>query len=283
MNVITDQDRLRAQINCWHAEGCRIAFVPTMGNLHAGHCALMAAALQQADRLIVSVFVNPTQFAPHEDFDHYPRTPSADIACVAAQGGHAIWFPTAQEIYPFGVAKAGRIHLPDVSQILEGACRPGHFDGVCTVVARLFLHVQPTVAVFGQKDYQQLAIIQRLVADFAFPIQIVGVDTVRETDGLALSSRNQYLTPQQRRVAAEIWQTLLSMRQADRSGSALAEVEQQAALRLHQAGFAVDYAVVRSLDLADVSSHEGQRARVALIAARLGTTRLIDNLQWEPS
>ena len=150
-------------------------------------------------------------------------------------------------------------------------------------MARLFLHVQPTVAVFGKKDYQQLAIIQRLVADFAFPIQIIGVDTVRETDGLALSSRNQYLTPQQRRVAAEIWQTLLSMRQADRSGSALAEVEQQAALRLHQAGFAVDYAVVRSLDLADVSSHEGQSARVALIAARLGTTRLIDNLQWEPS
>ena len=283
MNVLTARNCLDAQIVRWKQEGRRIVFVPTMGNLHAGHCALMQAGLQQADRLIVSIFVNPTQFGPHEDLSRYPRTPVEDVDCVASQGGHAVWLPTTEEIYPFGVEQAGRIHLPGLSQILEGAYRPGHFEGVCTVLARLFLRVQPDVAVFGRKDYQQLALVARMVEDFSFSLQIVGVDTVREHDGLALSSRNQYLTPQQRRTAAEIWQTLCWMRSAYQAGISLSQVEEQANLRLQQAGFVVDYAVVRGQNLAAAPSFLSQEPVVALIAARLGATRLIDNLVWGPA
>lgn len=280
MNVITGFDCLQAQIARWKQEGRRTCFIPTMGNLHRGHCALMQAGLQQADRLIVSLFVNPTQFGPQEDFSRYPRTPEDDVDCVASQGGHAVWLPKIEEIYPLGVEQACRIHIPVLSQILEGASRPGHFDGVCTVVARLFLRVQPDVAVFGRKDYQQLALIARMVDDFRMPIQIVGVNTVREHDGLALSSRNQYLTQQQRRTAAEIWQTLCWMQSVYQADISLSQLEEQATLRLQQAGFVVDYAVVRQQNLITAPSCQSQEPVVALIAARLGATRLIDNLEW---
>ena len=185
---------LRGQIAQWKREGLRVALVPTMGNLHGGHHSLVALARQYADKVVASIFVNPTQFGPNEDFSRYPRTPEADVAGLEQAGCDAVWLPSVEAMYPLGVDKTTRMHAPGVSEVLEGASRPGHFDGVCTVVARLFLQVQPDVAVFGRKDYQQLAVIKQMVAELSFPVQIVGAEIVRDEDGLAKSSRNQYLS-----------------------------------------------------------------------------------------
>ncbi len=278
IETITDLSRLRERILGWRREGLRIGFVPTMGNLHAGHYSLVALARRHADRIISSVFVNPTQFGPSEDFTRYPRTPEADTSGLEAAGCDALWLPTVESMYPFGVDLAVRMRVPGVADVLEGAHRPGHFDGVCTVVARLFNQVQPDVAAFGKKDYQQLAVIQQMVTDLAYPLALLRGDIVREDDGLAMSSRNQYLSPDERRTAAEIHRTLQFMRERLQAGAPRAEVEAEASLRLVRAGFAVDYAAVRLPSLDEPADAAGPR--VALIAARLGRTRLIDNLEF---
>ena len=279
IETITGLEDLRGRVRGWRREGLRVGFVPTMGNLHAGHYSLVALARQHADRVVSSVFVNPTQFGPSEDFTRYPRTLEADTAGLEAAGCDVLWLPNVESMYPFGVDLASRVHVPGVSAVLEGACRPGHFDGVCTVVSRLFNQVQPDVAAFGKKDYQQLAVIRQMVADLAFPIEIVGGDIVREDDGLAMSSRNQYLTADTRPQAALIRRVLLGMREASWAGTPRAKVEADGVAQLQAAGFQVDYAVVRLPDLGEPgNSHDG--ARVALVAAKLGSTRLIDNVEF---
>ncbi|MDR6672912.1 pantoate--beta-alanine ligase [Xanthomonas sp. 1678] len=278
IETITDLARLRAVVSGWKRQGLRVAFVPTMGNLHAGHFSLVMLARQYADRVVSSVFVNPTQFGPNEDFTRYPRTPEADTSGLEDAGCDALWLPTVESMYPLGVELALRMHTPGVSEVLEGACRPGHFDGVCTVVARLFNQVQPDLAAFGKKDYQQLAVIRQMVADLAFPIEILGGSIVREADGLAMSSRNQYLSAEERPRAAQIRQTLLAMRDGHLAGNPRAETEAAATRQLQDAGFDVDYTVLRLPDLSEPQDEAGPR--VALIAARLGRTRLIDNLEF---
>ena len=279
IETLTELDALRARVNGWKREGLRVGFVPTMGNLHAGHYSLVMLARQYADRVVSSVFVNPTQFGPNEDFTRYPRTPEADTTGLEGAGCDVLWLPTVESMYPFGVELAASINVPGISEVLEGAHRPGHFDGVCTVVTRLFNQVQPDVAAFGKKDFQQLAVIRQMVTDLAFPIEILGGSIVRESDGLAMSSRNQYLSADDRPVAAEIRRTLLAMRDAVASGQPRAEAEAEASRRLAAAGFAVDYAAVRRPDLSEPEDGE-KSARVALIAAKLGRTRLIDNLEF---
>jgi len=278
IETVTTLSELRQRIGEWKRGGDRIGFVPTMGNLHAGHQRLVELARQQADRVVASIFVNPTQFGPNEDFSRYPRTPEADVAGLEQVGCDAVWLPSVETMYPLGVDRTTRMHAPGVSEVLEGASRPGHFDGVCTVVARLFLQVQPDVAVFGRKDYQQLAVIRQMVAELSFPIQIVGAEIVRDEDGLAKSSRNQYLSDEQRPVATTIHRTLLGMREGYVAGQARDRIEADATAALQAAGFQVDYAVLRPPELAEPTFDGG--GRVALIAARLGTTRLIDNLEF---
>ncbi|PZP59430.1 pantoate--beta-alanine ligase [Pseudoxanthomonas winnipegensis] len=279
IETITELDALRARVAGWKRQGLRVGFVPTMGNLHAGHYSLVMLARQYADRVVSSVFVNPTQFGPNEDYTRYPRTPDADTTGLEGAGCDVLWLPTVESMYPFGVELAAKIHVPGVSGVLEGECRPGHFDGVCTVVSRLFNQVTPDVAAFGKKDYQQLAVIRQMVTDLAFPVEILGGSIVREADGLAMSSRNQYLSGEQRPVAAEIRRTLLQMRDDLIAGTPRAQVEQAAAARLAQVGYVVDYTVVRRPDLSEPADGE-PGAKVALIAARLGSTRLIDNLEF---
>ena len=279
IETITGLQVLRERVRGWKRDGLRVGFVPTMGNLHAGHYSLVTLARRHADRVVSSVFVNPTQFGPNEDFTRYPRTPDADTAGLAAAGCDSLWLPDVESMYPFGVELAAKVQVPGVSAVLEGAFRPGHFDGVCTVVSRLFNQVLPDVAVFGNKDYQQLAVIRQMVADLQFPIDIVGGEIVREANGLAMSSRNQYLSDVERATAAAIHRTLLAMRAGILAGMPRVRVEAEANAALRDAGFVPDYAAVRRPDFSEPADGEGG-ARVALIAARLGSTRLIDNLEF---
>ena len=279
IETITHLAALRERVRGWKRAGLRVGFVPTMGNLHAGHYSLVTLARRHADRVVSSVFVNPTQFGPNEDFTRYPRTTDADTAGLAAAGCDALWLPDVESMYPFGVELAAKVQVPGVSAVLEGAFRPGHFDGVCTVVSRLFNQVLPDVAVFGNKDYQQLAVIRQMVADLQFPIDIVGGEIVREANGLAMSSRNQYLSDGERATAAVIHRTLLAMRAGILAGMPRARVEAEANAALRDAGFVPDYAAVRRHDFSEPADGEGG-ARVALIAARMGSTRLIDNLEF---
>lgn len=271
--------KLRPTITAWKREGQRIAFVPTMGNLHAGHYSLIALARLHADRVVASVFVNPTQFGPGEDFTHYPRTPDADALGLSDHGCAALFLPEVDEMYPFGIERCVRVQVPGITDVLDGAHRPGHFDGVATVVMRLLNMVQAQVAVFGRKDYQQLRVIEYLARDLALPVEIVAGATAREDDGLAMSSRNQYLSADERRVAPQIHRTLLAIREALRGGMPVPTVEAAAGRRLTEMGYAVDYAEVRRG--ADLTRPEApdEAGLVALIAARLGRTRLIDNLE----
>lgn len=279
IEVVSQLQALRARVGEWKRAGQRVALVPTMGNLHAGHFSLIELARRHADRVVASVFVNPTQFGPNEDFSRYPRTPEADAAGLERAGCDVLWLPCVETMYPFGPEATVRMSVPGVTAVLEGEFRPGHFDGVATVVARLFNQVQPDVAAFGRKDYQQLAVIRYMVRDLAFPIGLLAGETLREADGLAMSSRNQYLSPEERPRAVQIHLCLRAMRQAIESGQPREQVEGEAFRRLTQAGFAVDYAVVRTPEFALPDEVPGPR--VALIAARLGNTRLIDNLEFE--
>lgn len=279
LEVFSELAPLRATVREWRSRGLRVGFVPTMGNLHDGHFSLVALALMRCDRVVASIFVNPTQFGPNEDFGRYPRTPDADLAGLQAAGCHAVWMPDVETMYPLGVERAVRMHVPAITETLDGEHRPGHFDGVATVVARLFNQVQPDVAIFGRKDYQQLAVIRAMVDDLAFPVEIVGAPIVREANGLAMSSRNQYLSGPERETAAVIRHTLLAMEHAVRAGAASGEAEASALKSLEESGFSVDYAALRSPRLTEPSLEAGS-AVVALIAARLGRTRLIDNHEF---
>ena len=205
METVTTIAAVRGRVRGWHREGLRVAFIPTMGNLHAGHVSLIEAARRHGERFVASIFVNPMQFGPNEDWAHYPRTPREDERMLAGAGCSLMFMPDVTEIYPNGAERATRIEVPGLSRILDGEFRPGHFEGVSTVVAKLFHIVEPDVAVFGEKDFQQLTIIRRMVADLCMPIEIVGAPTVRDHDGLAMSSRNQYLTSAERALAPQIY------------------------------------------------------------------------------
>ncbi len=279
IDTVSDIAALRAQVRDWKRARLRIGFVPTMGNLHAGHYSLVEMARTHADRVVASVFVNPTQFGPNEDFARYPRTPQADAAGLAAAGCDLLWLPSVDTMYPHGVDATVQVRVPGVSDLLEGAHRIGHFDGVATVVARLFNQVQPDLAIFGRKDYQQLAVIRYLVRDLGFPVEILAGETLREADGLAMSSRNQYLSVDERVLAPQIHQALLQMEAAVAANMPCLEIEAAARSGLETHGYIVDYAVVRRPDLTEPAVGEGG-ALVALIAARLGRTRLIDNISF---
>lgn len=278
IQTFTDLDALRERITRWKREGQRIVLVPTMGNLHSGHHSLVTLARQHGDKVVASIFVNPTQFGPNEDFDRYPRTPQEDVVGLEKAGCDIVWLPSVKTMYPLGLQKTTLIHVPGVSETLEGEHRPNHFDGVCTVVARLFLQVQPDVAVFGKKDYQQLAVIRQMVTELSFPIQIIGANTIRDEDGLAKSSRNQYLGIEQRIVSRTIYRTLVSMREGYKANQTRERIEADATATLQAAGFQVEYAVLRTPELVEPNIDSGNR--VGLIAAVLGTTRLIDNLEF---
>jgi pantoate--beta-alanine ligase len=274
---------LRAHLATLRQGGARVAFVPTMGNLHAGHYSLVKLAREKAGIVVASVFVNPTQFGPNEDFARYPRTPDADRSGLAEAGCDALFMPSIEEMYPGGTGEGVRVVVPALRDILEGAIRPGHFDGVATIVAKLFNLVQPDLAIFGRKDYQQLLVIRRMTRDLAYPVEIVDAPTAREANGLAMSSRNQYLDAAQRETAAVIHRTLERMRDAVLAGDEkIASIEETAAGELVASGFKPDYAVIRRAeDLAGAA--DGETAPlIALIAARAGSTRLIDNLLLSP-
>lgn len=272
---------LKEQIARLRQGGKRVAFVPTMGNLHAGHVRLMQEAHQHAQVVVASIYVNPLQFSHNEDFDAYPRTPAHDKVALLSVGVNVLFKPTEAEIYPRGHAAQTFVEVPGLSDDLCGAFRPGHFRGVTTVVNRLFNLVVPDVAIFGKKDYQQWLLIRLMVADLGLPVEIVGVDTVREPDGLAMSSRNNYLTPAERKVAPKLFETLCATRdRVVRHGSVTREAEAAAMESLEVHGFRPEYVSVRrQKDLAEPCPEDHQL--VILVAARLGKTRLIDNLEFE--
>ncbi len=268
-----------SELRSWRlARGRRsLALVPTMGSLHAGHAALIEAARTVAGRVLVSIFVNPTQFAPDEDFANYPRTLERDLELARDCGADAVFAPAAEEMYPLGAERATAVEVPAFSDLLEGASRPGHFRGVASVVARLFNLALPDVAVFGEKDYQQLLVIRRMAAELFLPVEIVGVPTVRAADGLALSSRNGYLTSEERRRAPALYRALAAGVEALAGGVRAAEVELAGAAELVAGGFKVEYFAVR--DAQTLGAPVRARERIILAAARLGGTRLIDNLR----
>ncbi|MGF6493297.1 pantoate--beta-alanine ligase [Luteibacter sp. 621] len=281
MQTVTDAAALRATIRGWRNSGQTVGFVPTMGNLHEGHHSLLKLARARADRVVASVFVNPTQFGPGEDFERYPRTLAQDQVGLAEAGCDVLFAPEVATMYPFGAAGSVSIHVPGVTETLEGAHRPGHFDGVATVVSKLFHLVQPDFAVFGQKDFQQLKVIERMVRDLSLPVKIMSGPTLRDEDGLAKSSRNQYLTPAERQRAPQIYATLTQMRELFRQGHNWQALETAARARLERAGFVPDYVAIRRADdLAEPAADE-REGLVALVAARLGATRLIDNLPFD--
>jgi len=280
MNTFKTVAELRRRVSEWRSQGQRVGFVPTMGNLHAGHFALVELARQHSDKVVASIFVNPTQFGPNEDYARYPRTPDSDIAGLAAKDCDALLLPSVEEMYPFGTIGCVQMHVPGITDILDGAHRPGHFNGVAQVVARLFNMVQPDAAVFGRKDYQQLQVIRYMATEMSFPIAIIPAPTLREPDGLAMSSRNQYLQGDERQTATFIYQTLQFMREQRGHGFPIDAIEAEAEQRLTMAGFTVDYAEIRRSDLMRAKSPE-EPGLLALIAARLGRTRLIDNLEFD--
>ena len=278
MNTVKTVRELRAAVARARGEGKRIAFVPTMGNLHSGHAALVTKAAQRADFVVASIFVNPLQFGVNEDLDAYPRTLAADQERLLQAGCNLLFAPTVDEMYPDGMSVQTRVSVPQLSEGLCGASRPGHFEGVATVVSKLFNMVQPDLAVFGEKDFQQLAVIRAMVRDLNMPIQIIGEPTVRAEDGLALSSRNGYLTPEQRVTAPALYRTLQHIGAAlGRGQRDFAALAAEGLAQLTAAGLRPDYLEIRhavSLRPALIDD----RDLVVIAAAYLGNTRLIDNL-----
>jgi pantoate--beta-alanine ligase len=272
---------VREAVSEWRAAGESVVFVPTMGNLHAGHLSLAQLVAEPRARVVMSIFVNPTQFGPGEDFAAYPRTLAEDTALVAAAGTVDLLFvPDATEIYPFGLKDTARVSLPDLGRELEGASRPGHFDGVASVVSRLLNIVTPDVLVLGQKDYQQFILMQRMIADLHMPVLLRMGPTQREPDGLAMSSRNRYLDTEQRSRAPALQAALTRVRDALRGGATnFAELGAVARKDLERAGFKPDYVEVRrAADLAAPNAMDASEARVVIGAAWLGRARLIDNV-----
>ena len=279
MEIAGSTQELRAVVRQLHTPDVRLAFVPTMGNLHAGHLQLVRHARSIADRVAVSIFVNPKQFGENEDYASYPRTLEADKAALMEEDADLLFVPAVEDIYPGGVDPTTSVTVPGLNAILEGEYRPTHFDGVTTVVARLFNLIQPNVAIFGEKDYQQLLIIRRMVADLCMPIGIEAAATVREADGLAMSSRNRYLQDSERGRAAQIYRTLRDVKDRVEAGATdYAAIGAAACRQLAQAGLEPDYiSIRRQCDLAPPGPAD--RALIALAAARLGATRLIDNIR----
>lgn len=277
MHTVHSIPELRAQLAAWRKAGLRIALVPTMGNLHRGHLELVRRGRQVADKVVASVFVNPLQFGPNEDFDRYPRTLEQDKIALAGAQTDLLFAPSAQDVYPRGMEGLAKVSVPGVSSILCGHFRPGHFDGVATVVSILFNLVQPDAALFGEKDYQQLFIIRRMVSDLHMPIEIIGVATEREPDGLALSSRNQYLSAEERRLVPEMYATLCEIAEKLKAGRRDFPALSYAGIkRLEASSFRPQYLEVLSPDLT-IPQRDG-RQFVILAAAYLGKTRLIDNI-----
>ena len=281
MQTVRDLEGLGAALAALRAEGGRLAFVPTMGALHAGHMALVAEARRRAEHVVASIFVNPTQFGPNEDLARYPRREVSDAQMLEAEGVALLWAPDVAAMYPNGPEIAVRAGA--VGDTLDGAARPGHFDGVATVVARLFEQVQPDVALFGEKDYQQLLVVRQMVRDLQLPVEIVGVPTQRDADGLALSSRNLYLTEEERRAARALPRALGEAAQAIVEGESVAAALDTARDKLARAGFdPVDYVELRDAETLAPLGALDRPARL-LAAARMGATRLIDNLPVTPA
>ncbi len=279
MRTTGNKDQLQAQLSEVRSKGQRIAFVPTMGNLHEGHLQLVRRAKEKADVVVVSIYVNPLQFGAGEDLDNYPRTLAADKEKLFGEGAHLLYTPDTTDIYPDGMQRHTQVEVPDLSETLCGSSRPGHFNGVTTIVAKLFNIVRPDIALFGEKDFQQLSIVRKMVTDLCMPVEVIGVPTVRDVDGLALSSRNCYLSPSQRRIAPLLHETLASSREAIACGfDNFLQLESHARMKLLQAGFTPDYFAIRDADtLRNVTENTEEIAILA--AARLGSTRLIDNVR----
>ncbi|MCL1079993.1 pantoate--beta-alanine ligase [Parashewanella spongiae] len=274
----SDIDVIRRQVRSWHAAGETVAFVPTMGNLHQGHISLVTEGLEHADHLVASIFVNPMQFAAHEDLDTYPRTLDEDLQALQAVGTELVFTPTSDIIYPQGIEHHTKVLIPEdtIGDCGEAQSRPGFFVGVATVVLKLFNIVQPDVAVFGRKDYQQLVVIQTLVNDLALPIKVIGVDTYREPNGLAMSSRNNYLTTEQKEQAAVIKKSMdrltHQLQSHQDTEAAITDAKQQ----IQDAGLQPDYITIRNAHTLQTVS-EDDNELVVMVAAKLGSTRLIDN------
>ena len=274
-----DVEELRQYVQHWKDHGESVAFIPTMGNLHDGHLSLIRKGQSLCDRSICSIFVNPMQFGPNEDFNHYPRTLDHDIQLLKSVGCDLVYMPTASELYPDGLDKISQIHVTGLTENYEGAHRPGHFTGVATVVLKLFNIVKPHVSVFGKKDYQQYRVIKKMVADLDLDVRIVGEETTREKSGLATSSRNQYLDRDQQHQASMIYQQLqAAKKRINRGERNFAAVEQEAIDLLNNNGFKTDYFKVCNAETLE-SASEGDRDLVILVTAILGETRLLDNIE----
>ena len=277
MLQVTKKEALGSTIRDWHQQGQSVALVPTMGNLHEGHLQLVKQAQQLADKVVVSIFVNPTQFVAGEDFETYPRTIEDDMTHLEAINTDLTFFPDVDEVYSDGLESDIQLVAPELGDIFCGEFRPGHFNGVATVVKKLLKMVQPDIAIFGNKDYQQLLVIKKLVADLNLPVEIIGAEIVRETSGLALSSRNRYLSQQEKEIAAELYQTLSGIAEAVKAGNTDYQyLEAEAIEYLDKKGFKTEYLSVRKAeDLTEPAAGE----LVVLAAVWLGKARLIDNIQ----
>ncbi|MDJ0939754.1 MAG: pantoate--beta-alanine ligase [Woeseiaceae bacterium] len=278
MQIIKDKEELLEQLAAWRHAKDHVALVATMGNLHAGHVKLVELAREHAERVVVSVYVNPTQFGADEDFDEYPRTLERDTRRLKQVSADVLFVPDDETVYPFGHDCATVVSVPGLTENFCGASRPGHFDGVTTVVARLFALVQPDVAIFGQKDYQQQLVIRYMAEDLNLPIRIITAETVREKDGLAMSSRNQYLTEEERAIAPTLHAVLDRAGQKLQSGSReFSDIEKEAVAELEAAGFEIDYVAVRRAQNLAVPDRDCDEL-VVLAAVNLGKARLIDNV-----
>lgn len=277
MQIVRDLPALKKVLDGWHRQGQRIALVPTMGNLHRGHLSLLEAATAAAERTVVTIFVNPAQFVAGEDYARYPRTEAEDCRQLEQAGADLVFIPPVETMYPDGSERHTRVTVPGLDDMLCGACRPGHFTGVATVVTKLLNMIAPDIALFGEKDYQQLLVIRRLAADLAISVTIRGVPTVRESDGLAMSSRNAYLTDTERALAPQLYEVLCDIAARLRAGQRNYQALEAAAMQeLAEAGWQPDYVAIR--DAATLAA-PGARPLVVLGAARLGRARLIDNIR----
>ena len=275
LTTVRTVNDLRSHVAAWRKAGESVALVPTMGALHDGHLSLVALAKSNADRVVASIFVNPTQFGPREDFNRYPRDEAGDLAKLEKAGANLVFVPETAEMYPHGFST--NVGVSDLTEDLCGASRPNHFDGVATVVTKLLLQCAPDVAIFGEKDYQQLIVVKRLVRDLDIPVEILGGPIVREKDGLALSSRNAYLSPSERKVAPLLYQTIVAVANDLSQGRGADDAAAAGRFKLEAAGFQVDYVAVRDPETLKPLSGPVEQARV-LAAVQLGGTRLIDNV-----
>ena len=278
MKLVKNKQELEVKLNEWRQKGESIGFVATMGNLHEGHRSLLEIANKHASRVVVSIFVNPTQFGKNEDFNEYPRNLDEDLKYLRETSADLVFAPSVETIYPYGLNEATLITVPNITKQFCGKSRPGHFDGVTSVVARLFFMIQPNVSVFGQKDYQQQLIIRHMSSDLNLPIKIITGKTIRENDGLAMSSRNQYLSKDERRIAPVLFKTLTRISEKIESGNKnYRELEENSKKFLDITGFSVDYLSIRDFqDLQNPSIN--CKKFIILTAVKLGKTRLIDNI-----